>query len=96
LAKSWLQYQFNLGLAPNTIAAYGRSLHTPRHLCLTDLARANWDIHEIAKFAGHRSIQSTLLYVHLSGRDLAEKLERGMASIHQWRVKMISDPSVMQ
>lgn len=36
--------------------------HTPRHLCLTDLARANWDIHEIAKFAGHRSIQSTLLY----------------------------------
>lgn len=65
--------------------------HTPRHLCLTDLARANWDIHEIARFAGHRSIQSTLLYIHLSGRDLAEKLERGMASIHEWRVRMIEE-----
>lgn len=26
LVKSWLQYQFNPGLAPNTIVAYGRSL----------------------------------------------------------------------
>ena len=30
------------------------STHTLRHLCLTDLARAGWDIHEIAAFAGHR------------------------------------------
>jgi integrase/recombinase XerD len=36
--------------------------HTLRHLCLTDLARANWDIHEIATFAGHRNIQTTMLY----------------------------------
>ena len=32
--------------------------------------RAGWDIHEIAAFAGHRSIQTTLLYIYLSGRDL--------------------------
>ena len=32
------------------------STHTPRHLRLTDLARSDWDIHEIATFAGHRSI----------------------------------------
>jgi site-specific recombinase XerD len=31
------------------------STHTLRHLCLTDLARAGWDLHEIARFAGHRS-----------------------------------------
>jgi integrase/recombinase XerD len=30
------------------------STHTLRHLCLTDLARAGWDIHEIATFAGHK------------------------------------------
>jgi site-specific recombinase XerD len=59
--------------------------HTPRHLRLTDLARADWDIHEIARFAGHRSIQTTLLYIHLSGRELADKLARGMAQIHAWR-----------
>jgi integrase len=53
---------------------------------LTDLARANWDIHEIATFAGHRSIQTTMLYIHLSGRDLAKKLARGMAEIHAVRV----------
>lgn len=60
--------------------------HTLRHLCLTDLARANWDIHEIATFAGHRSIQTTTFYIHLSGRELADKLARGMAEIHARRV----------
>jgi integrase len=65
--------------------------HTSRHLCLTDLARSNWDIHEIATFAGHRSIDSTLLYIHLSGRELAAKLERGMAAIHDWRVRTLAE-----
>jgi integrase/recombinase XerD len=65
--------------------------HTFRHLCLTDLARANWDIHEIATFAGHRSLQTTALYIHLSGRDLAEKLARGMAEIHAWRVQTLAE-----
>ena len=65
--------------------------HTSRHLCLTDLARANWDIHEIATFAGHRSIQTTLLYIHLSGRELAAKLAQGMAEIHAWRTRMLKE-----
>jgi site-specific recombinase XerD len=56
--------------------------HTPRHLRLTDLARAGWGLHELATFAGHRSVQSTLRYVHLSGRELAAKIERGMAELH--------------
>lgn len=60
--------------------------HTLRHLCLTDLARAGWDIQDIATFAGHGSTQTTLIYIHLSGRDLAAKLARGMAQIHAWRV----------
>jgi len=29
------------------------STHTLRHLCLTDLARAGWELHTIASFAGH-------------------------------------------
>jgi site-specific recombinase XerD len=62
------------------------STHTLRHLCLTDLARADWDVHEIATFAGHRSIQSTLIYIHLSGRELAEKLAASSNSIHARRV----------
>jgi integrase len=65
--------------------------HTFRHLCLTDLARAGWDLHEIAAFAGHRSVESPMIYIHLSGRDLAAKLEKGMASIHAWRAKMMQE-----
>lgn len=69
------------------------STHTLRHLCLTDLARAGWDIHEIAIFAGHKSTETTLKYIHLSGRDLAKKFERGMAQIHAWRVRSIAESS---
>jgi integrase/recombinase XerD len=65
--------------------------HTLRHLCLTDLARANWDLHEIAQFAGHRTTQTTLLYIHLSGRELAQKVASGMDSIHQWRITMVEN-----
>ena len=62
------------------------STHTTRHLCLTDLARMGWELHAIASFAGHRHTDSTLQYIHLSGRDLADKLGRGMEHIHAWRV----------
>ena len=67
---------------------------TLRHLCLTDLARAGWDIHEIAAFAGHRSVQTTLLYIHLSGRDLSRKLASGMAQIHARRVAMLTGSNI--
>lgn len=67
------------------------STHTLRHLCLTDLARAGWDIHEIARFAGHRSTQTTLRYIHLSGRDLADRLMQSMDHIHARRIAMIAE-----
>ncbi len=67
------------------------STHTLRHLCLTDLARAGWEIHEIATFAGHKNPETTLQYIHLSGRDLALKLGETMARIHAWRVAAIAE-----
>ncbi|MDZ7578638.1 MAG: site-specific integrase [Candidatus Nanopelagicales bacterium] len=66
------------------------STHTTRHLCLTDLARMGWELHAIATFAGHRSTESTLRYINLSGRDLAAKLNRSMAHIHAQRVSMLT------
>jgi site-specific recombinase XerD len=66
------------------------STHTLRHLCLTDLARSGWELHAIATFAGHRNLATTLQYIHLSGRELADKLARGMAQIHDWRVQMLT------
>ena len=67
------------------------STHTLRHLRLTDLARAGWDLHEIATFAGHRSTETTLRYIHRSGRDLAPKVARGMAQIHAWRTALTAE-----
>jgi integrase len=66
------------------------STHTFRHLCLTDLARSGWEVHQIAQFAGHRNPQTTLLYIHLSGHDLAEQLTRGMSHIHAWREQTLA------
>lgn len=66
------------------------STHTLRHLCLTDLARAGWEIHEIATFAGHRNTTTTQQYIHLSGRDLAQRMERGMDQIHAWRMRLLA------
>src|SRR5205823_7997756 len=66
------------------------STHTTRHLCLTDLARMGWELHAIATFAGHRTTESTMRYIHLSGRDLADKLNRGMDQIHAWRVDTLA------
>jgi integrase/recombinase XerD len=66
------------------------STHTTRHLCLTDLARMGWEVHAIAAFAGHRHTDSTLRYIHLSGRELADKLGQGMQHIHAQRVQALT------
>ncbi len=68
------------------------STHTTRHLCLTDLARMGWELHAIATFAGHRCTDSTLRYIHLSGRELSARLNSSMAHIHAWRVGMLTGP----
>lgn len=59
----------------------GFSTHTLRHLRLTDLARAGLDLKEIAHFAGHRSTDSTMAYIHLSGRDLARAFDRASRAL---------------
>jgi site-specific recombinase XerD len=58
---------------------------------LTDLARSGWELHQIASFAGHRSTDTTQRYIHLSGRDLAARLENGMSQIHAERVAQIAE-----
>jgi integrase len=70
------------------------STHTTRHLCLTDLARMGWELHAIATFAGHRCTESTLTYIHLSGRELSAKLNRSMTHLHAQRISMLTGSSV--
>lgn len=65
------------------------STHTLRHLCLTDLARMGWDLHEIARLAGHQNLDTTKQYVHLSARDLRERFRNTMTQIHAWRLQAL-------
>jgi integrase len=64
--------------------------HTFRHLRLTDLARAEWTIDQIAQYAGHRDLSTTMRYIHLSGRELAARLHRASASIQQDRERLLA------
>jgi len=57
------------------------STHTLRHLRLTDLARCRNDIHAIAAYAGHRSLETTKLYIRLSGGEIAERVRATMRQL---------------
>lgn len=93
LFRSASRRNHGAGLGPSawskTVTAIARraqvpelSTHTLRHLRLTDLARAGWDIEEIAQYAGHRDLSTTLTYIHLSGRELAAKFHAASTSLH--------------
>lgn len=57
--------------------------HTLRHLRLTDMARGGADIYEIMAFAGHKRISSTMIYIHLSARDLVRSFARANGQVYQ-------------
>ncbi len=58
--------------------------HTPRHLKLTHMARAKMELHQIATYAGHKSLTTTMLYIHLSGVELTEAVTRSLSGFEQW------------
>lgn len=49
--------------------------HQLRHTRLTELAEKTGDVIALAKFAGHRNPQSTLIYIHLGGVRAQRRLE---------------------
>jgi site-specific recombinase XerD len=57
--------------------------HTFRHLRLTDLARCRLELYEIATYAGHRNPKTTQQYIHLSGEELRQRIQRATRSIDE-------------
>lgn len=57
--------------------------HTFRHLRLTDYARAKLELYEIALLAGHKHLESTQLYINLSGGDLGERVRAATQHINE-------------
>jgi integrase/recombinase XerD len=41
-------------------------------------------LHQIATYAGHTSLNTTMLYIHLSGAELTEAVSRSLAGFEQW------------
>lgn len=66
--------------------------HTTRHLRLTHLARAHLDLHQIATYAGHRSLETTMQYIHLSGVELTEAVSRSLAGFESWIERVLGEP----
>jgi len=63
--------------------------HTPRHLRLTHMARSKMELHQIATYAGHRSLETTMQYIHLSGVELTEAVTRSLAGFESWIDSML-------
>jgi site-specific recombinase XerD len=55
--------------------------HQLRHTCFTRLREAGMELEALQALAGHRSIETTRLYVHLANGWLAEEYERATAII---------------
>ena len=55
--------------------------HQLRHTCFTRLREAGMELEALQAQAGHRSIETTRLYVHLANGWLAEEYERATAII---------------
>ncbi|MFN2505681.1 MAG: tyrosine-type recombinase/integrase [Acidimicrobiales bacterium] len=63
-------------------AGIGRlTCHQLRHTCMTRLREAGMALEAVQAQAGHRSIESTRIYLHLGDRWVAEEYARAMAAI---------------
>ena len=66
--RTFLKFEDILGV-------HGLRFHQLRHTRLTHLAEKNKDIIALARFAGHRNPQSTMIYIHLSAITAKDRIE---------------------
>jgi len=53
-------------------------------LSLTHMDRAHMDLHQIATYAGHQALETTMQYIHLSGVELTEAVTRSLSGFERW------------
>ena len=51
---------------------------------------ADWTIDQIAQYAGHRDLATTMRYIHLSGRELAARFHRANTTLHADRERLLA------
>ena len=60
--------------------------HKMRHLMLTELKRSGMDLLDVSRYARHRRIASTEIYLHIDLSDLAHQVNQA----HQWIEKLLA------
>ena len=65
--------------------------HTLRHLRCTMLKRGGIPLDDIALFAGHASVASTQLYLHLAPQELAQRLREATAPFDGLLARLITE-----
>ena len=65
--------------------------HTLRHLRCTVLRRCGMPLDDIALFAGHASVASTQLYIHLTPCDLAQRIRAATAPVDRRLARLIAE-----
>lgn len=69
VSKVYKEYVRAAGL-PDSVCFHGL-----RHSCGTQLLRKGMDLHEVASWLGHSSLDSVRTYEHLNDQDLRSKME---------------------
>lgn len=67
--------------------------HQLRHTCLTRLREAGMALEAVQAQAGHRSIESTRIYLHLANGWLVDEYERATAAIESDLAELVADGS---
>lgn len=68
------------------------TLHTLRHSCAVHLLQAGMNLLEVKEFLGHKTIQSTMVYVHVIQSDVTKKAATLLDALAPVRVPVV--PSV--
>jgi integrase len=66
LRSLWLRLRGHLPFLKDAV------IHTYRHTCASRLAQQGVDLVKIKEWMGHKAIQTTLIYAHLSPKNMAE------------------------
>jgi integrase/recombinase XerD len=65
--------------------------HTLRHLRLTVLQRSNVDLQDIALYAGHASVASTQIYLHMAPTHLARRIAAALAPYDRRLTQLVEE-----
>jgi integrase/recombinase XerD len=55
------------------------------------MARCGIAEHIIAEYAGHATLDTTRLYIHMSGRDISEAVANRMEDLEAWIVAILKE-----